>query len=116
LPSNPVISANSALGTSMSKAKPVTLAGEQFSKKEDVRFRVRNLIASYPLMSFVEGQDLKFCLSLFEHHPNYTNKIGSGILRVQIRLDDYGKRYFHLHRNDESDEDISWTKCLASIR
>lgn len=67
-------------------------------------------------MSFLEGADVALCLSLFVYHPNYEKKIGKGIQAIKIRLDDYGNRYLHVHRVDGSDEDISWTKYLRSIR
>lgn len=100
----------------MPRAIPVTLADEHFTKKGDVEARIQALVASYPLMSFIGPADFKLCLALFSHHPEHTRKFGAGIQAIQIRLDDYGKRYLHLHRIDGTDEDISWKYCLTSIR
>lgn len=100
----------------MANPVPVRLGNESFSKKGDVEIRVRELIKNYPVMGFVEGKDKELCLNLFKHHPNYTEKMGAGLAAIQVRLDKYGKRYFHLHRVDGSDDDISWIKCLASIK
>lgn len=100
----------------MAKAISVKLGEEFFSKKSDVEVRVRTLIKTYQLMSFVEGTDKELCLNLFKHHPRYSEKHGAGITSIQVRVDEYGKRNFHLYRVDGSDDDISWPKCLASIK
>ena len=100
----------------MANAVPVKLGDETFSKKGDVQIRIRTLIKKYPVMGFVEGKDKELCLNLFKHHPECAEKFGEGIEAIQVRLDEYGKRYFHLHRVDGSDDDISWPKCLTSIR
>jgi hypothetical protein len=100
----------------MGKAVPVQLGNESFPKKGDVEVRIRALIQSYPIMGFVEGKDKILCLELFKYHPNYPEKLGDGIAAIQVGLDEYGKRYFHLHRTDDSDDDISWPKCLTAIK
>lgn len=100
----------------MPKAVPVILGDEYFAKKGDLQKRIQGMIDSYPVMNFLEGADITLCLSLFAYHPNYIYKVGAGIQAIQVRLDNYGNRYLHLHRVDGSDEDISWTKCLRSIR
>lgn len=100
----------------MGKAIPVSLGKEHFLRKDDVIERIHSLVKSYDVMSFVQGHDKEFCLNLFKHHPRYLEKLGDGILGIQIRLDIYGNRNFHIHRNDGSDEVISWKKCLAAIK
>jgi hypothetical protein len=100
----------------MGKNISVTLGREFFPKKLDVQQRIRLMIESYQLMSYIDEPDKNLCLNLFAHHPDYLKKLGIGIEAIQVRLDDYGHRYFHLHRIDGSDEDISWVKCLASIK
>jgi hypothetical protein len=99
----------------MAKAISVTLGIEHFEKKGDVKLRIQQLVASYPLMSFIGPEDFALCSALFKHHPTYLQKAGDGISAIQIRIDEYGKRYLHIHRVDGTDEDISWIKCLASI-
>lgn len=100
----------------MGKSIEVVLGEESFSKKGDVEVRIRTLIKSYQVMDFIVGANKELCLNLFKHHPSYTEKFGLGIEAIQVRLDEYGKRNFHLHRVDGSDEVISWPKCLASIK
>lgn len=100
----------------MGRAIALTIQGEYFPRKEDVEERVRALILKYNPMTSLTGPDEQFCLELFKYHPRYTQKCGVGILRIQVRLDKYGKKCFHLLRVDGSDEDISWTKCVAAAR
>jgi hypothetical protein len=99
----------------MGKSTPVTLGDEKFPTKEQVKARIRNIIASGQLMGYVEGVDKELCLQLFSHHPEAKEKLRGGVKNIQIRLDIYGKRYFHLIRNDGTDDDISWPKCLSAI-
>lgn len=100
----------------MANSIKVRLGNESFDKKGDVEIRIRALIKKYKLMEFIGGTDKELCLNLFQYHPRYAEKIGAGIEAIQVRVDEYGKRHFHLHRIDGSDDDISWPKCLASIK
>ena len=101
----------------MGKAIPVTIGGEYFAKKGDLEDRIRLLISKYPLSSFVEGQDRDFFLDLFKFHPRYEAKLGTGIVAMQIAMSEkHNNHCFYIHRADGSVDDISWTKCVASIR
>ncbi len=100
----------------MGRAIPLTIGAEYFSKKGDVEDKVRSMVARYSPMTNVVGADKIFCLELFKYHPHYLQKFGVGISRIQVRLDEYGKKCFHLYRLDGSDEDISWTKCLKAAK
>lgn len=100
----------------MAKSISVQLGQHYFAKKEDVRVKIREMIKSYPVMGYLEGSDKELCLLLFKHHPSANVKIGVGIKEIQVRLDDYGKRFFYLYRNDNTEDDISWPKCLNSIK
>jgi hypothetical protein len=98
----------------VAKSVPLQLGPEFFSKKGDVEVRIRAMINSYPLMAFLAGQDEQLVSSLLAYHPAWDAKRGPGVKAIQIRPDQYGKRYFHLHRTDGTDEDISWRWCLRS--
>lgn len=100
----------------MGKRVRVILGDEVFDKKGDVAVRIRELIKSYPLMGFLIGKDKDLCLNLFKHHPNYQEKSSAGILEVQVRMDEYGNRNFHIHKGDKNTEVISWPKCLQAIQ
>lgn len=101
----------------MGKAIPVALGAEFFEKKGDLEKRMRSLIKKYPLLGFLEGQDQELCLQLFKFHPNYKEKIGAGIVAIQVGIDEeHNTRCLHIHKADGDVEDISWKKCVASIR
>jgi hypothetical protein len=101
----------------MGRPISIQLGEEIFRTKGDLIARVRKLIERYPLMGLIDGDDKELCLNLFKHHPEYSKKIGVGILSIQVRIsEEHSTRHFHLHRNDGTDEEISWTKCVASIK
>lgn len=100
----------------MAKSISFHLGGEFFAKKGDLENRIQAMVSDYPLMHYVRDSDAALCLNLFRHHPKYREKMGVGIEFIQIRLDLYGNRYFHLIRTDGTDEEISWRKCLAAIK
>jgi hypothetical protein len=74
------------------------------------------MMPRYGLMDYLIGEGKALCLHLFKHHPQHEAKVGAGITGIQVCLDDYGNKYFHLHRRDGSDEDISWVTCLSAIK
>jgi hypothetical protein len=100
----------------MGKKISVQLGDEYFETKSRVTERMRQMLKAYPIMGFVIDGDMKLCLALFSYHPNYQSKTGAGVEAIQVRLDDYGNRYLHLHRKDGSDIDISWTWCVSHIK
>lgn len=100
----------------MGRAIPLIIANEYFSKKLDVEERVRSMVSRYSPMADVVNAGKAFCLELFKHHPHYLQKFGVGVSRVQVRLDEYGNKCFHLYRLDGSDDEISWTKCLRAAK
>lgn len=101
----------------MGKAIPVTIGGEFFAKKGDLEDRIRALISKYPLSSFLDGEDQKFFLDLVKFHPRYEEKLGPGIVAMQIAMSkDHNNHCLYIHRADGSVDDISWTKCVALIR
>jgi hypothetical protein len=100
----------------MGRSIPLTIGAEYFSKKMDVEKRIHSMVSRYSPMANLSESDTTFCLELFKHHPRSAQKIGVGISRIQVRLDQYGHKCFHLHRFDGSDDDISWTKCLKAAK
>jgi len=96
----------------MGKSIPVTVSGVRFPTKAALTAHLRELIGRYPVGVDVEGDDLAFCLALFKFHPDAHLKLASGVKRVEVRLDEYGKKHFQLHRRDGTDDDISWPWCV----
>lgn len=96
----------------MGKSIPVTINGLVFSTKTALTAHMRDLISRYSVGCDVDSADQAFCLALFKFHPDANLKLASGIARIEIRLDEYGKKHFHLHRMDGTDDDISWPWCI----
>jgi hypothetical protein len=91
----------------------VEVAGKRFRTKTELKDTVRNLIAKYTFGQFLDNEDFQFCMELFRRHSDYEQKVGRGVQRIEVRRDDYGNRYFHLHRIDGTDTDISWVHCVT---
>lgn len=96
----------------MGKSKPVIVNGVFFPTKNALTTHLREMIARYPVGIDVEGEDREFCLALFKFHPDSELKLSSGVRRVEVRLDEYGNKHFQVHRNNGTDDDISWTWCV----
>ncbi|WP_278534741.1 DUF3223 domain-containing protein [Delftia acidovorans] len=88
----------------------------RFSSKTELTSYLRNLIANYPIGSQVSAADRGFLLRLFDFHPDATRKFSGGITDIEVRLDEYGNKRFHLLRPDGSNEEISWTKCVGNAK
>lgn len=97
----------------MGRSVPLVIGKEHFASREAAKVRVRKLIGAYEFGDFLGEDDLSFCMDLFKHHTQYTEKIGSGVRAIQVRRDEQGNRYFHIHRLDGTDVDISWVHCIT---
>ncbi len=99
----------------MGRGIQTIIAGEVFATKKDLTVRVRAIVSKYRFGDFLDAADTDFCMALFKFHTESQRKIGSGVSKIEIRRDEYGKKYMHIHRTDGTDTDISWTHCVASI-
>jgi hypothetical protein len=97
----------------MGRGIPVVVDGRRFETKSALKAHVRGLISRYSVGEYLNPADLAFCLSLFRFHDGAAEKFGSGIVRVEVRLDQYGKKHFQVYRVDGSDDDISWPHCIT---
>lgn len=98
----------------MGKSIPVVVGTENFPTKQALRDRVRGLIGRYSEGMFLTPEDLGFCLELFKFHPEANMKLGSGVSKVEVRIDQYGNKHFQIHRDDGTNDDISWVHCIRS--
>lgn len=96
----------------MGKSIPITIGDEAFLSKGATKTRVRTIIGQYSFGEYLNAGDMTFFLNLFQHHTEYTSKIGGGIRAIEVRGDEQGNRYLHLHRTDGTDVDISWSHCI----
>ena len=90
-----------------------SIAGEEFSNKENVMNRCRAIIAKTADGQPVPDEDLSFLIQLFQHHDEWPKKSGVGIKKVTVqKTKPYGTRGFLLVRSDNTTEDISFTHIV----
>lgn len=97
----------------MARPKPITVGDRYFPSKTAAKEAMRDLMRRYRFGDRLDEEDKLFCLALFEHHSEHSQKVGRGIEHIEVRPDDQGNKYLHLLRVDGTDEDISWCHCIS---
>lgn len=87
------------------------IGSESFPSKKAVTKRCQDILGS----GKIESKDNAFLLALFQRHPGYEIKVGSGIERIEIAKTPYGNRCFFIRRHDSSIVDISYLQCLTPV-
>lgn len=98
----------------MAAAISVTIGKHFFRKKGDLTEYVRALVDRYQIFDFLNDEDMQFCLSLFESHTDFPQKLAPGVRSIQLLIQKEGTRGFQIHKTDESSDDISWKDCVAN--
>lgn len=75
--------------------------------------RAREILNSVDLWESLDGQSFEFILGLLRHHPLASEKIGSGVVRIEVRPACKGTRCFYAVRDDGTDTDFSIKTCLT---
>ena len=86
----------------MGRAISVTIGEHCFSRKSDLTEFVRALVSRYRIGDYLDAGDTKFCLELFESHPDYPQKLSPGVVRIQLLIQEKGTRGFQIHKADGS--------------
>lgn len=98
------------------KQKPIfTLGGITFDAKTQVGNYVKQLLADAKLNASLSGEKYAVMRDLLNWHPEAQQKIGGGVAAIEVRpTPDFGKntRGFWLVREDGSETDFSYRKCL----
>jgi hypothetical protein len=76
---------------------------------EVARFILHNSPRDIPLA----GKDYLFARGLLERHPEAAEKIGSGILSIEVRTIQYGAPGFYVVRTDGTGDDFSYKVALS---
>lgn len=100
----------------MGRAISATIGEHFFRKKGDLTEFVRALVDRYQIGDYLNEVDMKFCLTLFESHPGYPEKLQPGVVRIQLLIQEKGTRGFQIQKIDGNSDNISWTDCVANIR
>lgn len=99
----------------MPKKKPYVVNGKEFRTLNDIRGYIRTVRDSYPDNVYIGVDDLAFMLSLLLRHENADNKIGCGVHAMYVKTDEvYKNRGFWLVREDGTETDFSFEKCLRN--
>jgi len=96
----------------MGKAQPIKIGEKQFSKKGDALEFLKTMLGRYKLNERVSSPDFKFLVAALKNHPDYAEKVGSGIDHFEVRSADYGTRCFWIIRGDGSTERFSYKSCV----
>lgn len=100
------------------KQKPTyTLGGVTFDAKTQLNNYVKQVLANATPGAALEGESLAVVRDLLTWHPEAEQKIGCGVAAIEVRLTpDFGKntRGFWLVRDDGTDTDFSYRKCVDS--
>lgn len=92
-----------------------TIAGEEFQTLDDLRTRVKGILGAYPDYCFLSPEDLSFMLDLLQRHEHAWRKIGCGVAGMFVRRNPVFKnRGFWIYREDGSETDFSFEKCLRN--
>lgn len=98
------------------KAKPTfVLGGVTFDAKTQISNYVKQLLAGAALNKPLMDEEHAVMLDLLTWHPEAEQKIGGGVRTIEVRpTPDFGKntRGFWLVREDGSETDFSYRKCL----
>jgi hypothetical protein len=98
----------------MGKAISVTIGSQHFPKKDDLTQYMRSMVARYSVGEYLDAKDTEFCLSLFESHSDFPQKLAPGVERIQVLEQEKGTIGFQIHKTDDQSDNISWTDCVRN--
>jgi len=98
----------------MGKAIGVKIGETEFRKKGDLTDHMREMVARYPIGDFLNDEDMKFCLVLFESHSDFPEKLEPGVERIQVLEQEKGTVGFQIHKSNGESDNISWTDCVKN--
>jgi hypothetical protein len=100
----------------MARGKPVQLDTIEFKNQSLALDFFRAMLNRYIPGERVKDHDAVHLAGLFRRHPDYSSKIGSGIDHFGVMPGDYGSQCFCIIRNDGSQEDFSYIRCVNQKR
>ncbi|XP_078176886.1 nuclear RNA polymerase D1A isoform X3 [Carex rostrata] len=80
----------------------------------DMHASLKNILHKYPIETCVSAPDRSSLIEALFYHPRRDEKSGVGVKAIKIGLSygHDGSRCFILIRNDDSEEDFSYRKCV----
>jgi hypothetical protein len=94
-------------------AKPLTVNGKQFAKREAAVEYCRSILNHYSLGQVVSPADAEDLAALLLRHPEAIEKIGAGIDHFEVRMPpQFGGQCFWIVCTDGSATDFSFMTCV----
>ena len=98
----------------------IDIGNEHFDTKGKAKARCREILDAYVGRDILPGADWDFVLALFENHPHFAEKQGTGVtgFRVVTEGPTIGKnasRHFEVVRSDGTTTDFSYEKCIDGV-
>jgi hypothetical protein len=97
-------------------ATSAVVGDKYFRTKGELTQFIRTIVGRYEIGDFLNEEDKRFCLSLFESHSDYPQKLYPGVERIQLLIQKKGTRGFQIHKVGGESDDISWTHCVSNIK
>lgn len=92
---------------------PVTICGDLFITKTQLRDTIRERIATAPIGRPLTGQLSEFLCGVLQFHRRWPQKVGCGIRHLEIRRNRGKALGIWIVRMDGTEADISWVKVLS---
>jgi|GEM_PF-3134484 len=92
----------------------IIIGDKVFKTKEETKSFIQEILYRNSIGRALVGEDLDFVCELIQLHPRKDEKIGSGVKNIVVK-EQRGvgsTKCFYIIRNDESEIDFSFYKCL----
>ena len=89
--------------------------GVTFKTKVAITEAMRSIVNRRMSGEYLSGADLAFVTDLLSHHPEWVEKQGAGVARIQVRLnrgEHFSNKGLWLLRIDDTSIDISWVVAI----
>lgn len=93
-------------------AKSISFGDLHFDKKGDAVTYLNAILQRYDVGDKVSAVDAKVLMDALAHHPDYTDKIGSGVIDFSVRSADFGTKCFWVNRTDGTTVKFSHRACV----
>jgi hypothetical protein len=97
----------------MGRGKQVNLGSINFDNQSIAKEYFRAMLNRHIPGETVSAEDALHLGNLFMRHPEYPNKVGSGVDHFEVMPADYGTQCFCAVRIDGSKEGFSYIKCVS---
>lgn len=94
-------------------AKPIDLRVVTFASQGAATAHFRAMLGRYRPGDTVNKDDAVELSALLMRHPDYVEKLGSGVEHFEVIPAEYGTQCFQIVRSDLTSERFSYPACIA---